>query len=122
MKFSLFAISLTLLSQCSTAFVSQPVAVRNSVILNAAELAPEPEGGEEVTAVKTMEGSRMKDMGAVKGGKNDDGATHKFWLMATAEGVLVKKLNTEVLKDAAKKANFPGFRKVGRHYFALPQY
>jgi hypothetical protein len=91
-------------------------------MLNAVELAPEPEGGEEVTALKTMQGSRMKNMGKVKGAKDDDGTVHKFWLMATAEGVLVKKLNTDVLKDAAKKAEFPGFRKVGRHVCPLPQY
>jgi hypothetical protein len=84
------------------------------------ELAPEPEGGEEVTALKTMEGSRMKNMGEVEGAKEADSTVHKFWLMATAEGALVKKLNTDVLKDAAKKADFPGFRKVGRHFCSLP--
>lgn len=114
MKLSLFTISISLLSQCATSFVSQPVHVRNSVILNAVELAPEPEGGEEITSLKTMEGSRMKNMGEVAGVKDKDGTVYKFWLLCTAEGALVKKLNTQVLKDAAKKADFPGFRKVSR--------
>lgn len=85
------------------------------MILNAVELVPEPEGGDEITSLKTMEGSRMKNMGEAEGAKDDDGTVYKFWLKATAKGSLVKELNTKVLKDAAKKANFPGFRKV-RHF------
>ena len=118
MKLSSLTITLTLLaSQCS-AFVSQPstVVLRNeAMILNAVELVPEPEGGDEITSLKTMEGSRMKNMGEAEGAKDDDGTVYKFWLKATAKGSLVKELNTKVLKDAAKKANFPGFRKV-RHF------
>ncbi len=92
-----------------------PIAATRTVIsLHAAvELKPEPEGGEDVPIVKTMDGSRMKKMGVADGVKNEDGVVYKFWLTATAQGALIKELNTQVLKDASKKANFPGFRKVG---------
>lgn len=74
---------------------------------------PEPEGGKEITAVKSMDGSRLKNMGAAEEIKNDDGTVYKFWLTASAKGALIKSLYNQVLKDASKKANFPGFRKVG---------
>ena len=129
MKFSSVTIALALLaSQCS-AFVSQPsigLARNHVVALNAVELEPEPEGGEELTSLKTMDGSRMKNMGEVQGVKDDDGTVYKFWLTATAKGDLIKELNTKVLKDAAKKANFPGFRKVRREsryfFFNFPPF
>jgi FKBP-type peptidyl-prolyl cis-trans isomerase (trigger factor) len=63
-------------------------------------------------ALKTMEGSKMKNMGEAEGVKSDDGTAYTFWLSATAQSPLIKKLNTEVMKNAAKKAEFPGFRKV----------
>jgi hypothetical protein len=112
MKLSLITFSLALLSQGCTAFVSQPSMVRNSMSLSAVKLTPEPEGGEELTPQSTMEGSRMKNMGEAEGVNDDDGTVYKFWLQATAQGALVKQLNTKVLKDASKKAEFPGFRKV----------
>lgn len=106
----------TVLSVCllgqSAAFV--PTASRLvAKPLFAVELTPEPEGGEELTAVKSMDGSRLKNMGEAEGVSSDDGTVFKFWLTATAQGPLVKQLNTQVLKDASKQANFPGFRKVG---------
>ena len=78
------------------------------------ELEPEPEGGEELTPLSTMEGSRVKNMGeCAEGSKGEDGETvFDFWLTAIADGGLVKKLRAQVSKDAAKNANFPGFRKV----------
>eukprot|EP00980_Cylindrotheca_fusiformis_P013648 scaffold3513_cov102-Cylindrotheca_fusiformis.AAC.9 len=121
MKLSLFTISISLLYSSSFSFVSQPVTVRNSLVLNAVELTPEPEGGDVLTSLKTMEGSRMKNMGEVEGVKDEHGTVYKFWLTATAEGALVKKLNTEVLKDASKKAEFPGFRKGQIPPYAMPQ-
>lgn len=81
------------------------------VALMAVELKPEPEGGEELTPVKTIEGSRMKNMGEASGIQSDEGTVFSIWFQATANGALVKDLNTQVLKDAKKKANFPGFRK-----------
>jgi FKBP-type peptidyl-prolyl cis-trans isomerase (trigger factor) len=46
---------------------------------------------------------------------------HKFWLTATVEGVLIKELHSEVLKESAKKANFPGFRKGQVPPYAMGQ-
>lgn len=112
MKLSLFTISL-LLAAPASAFVSKPsFSSKNHLALNAVELKPEPEGGEEIMALKTMEGSKMKNMGEAEGVKSDDGTAYTFWLSATAQSPLIKKLNTEVMKNAAKKAEFPGFRKV----------
>jgi len=93
------------------------------------ELKPEPEGGKEITSVKTMTGSRMKDMGEATGltgvrnkGEEDANETvYKFWLKARVEGPLIKELHSTVLKDSAKKANFPGFRKGQVPPFAMPQ-
>ena len=117
MKSVLLALAVLLLAAIpSNAFVHQsPLAVstatRSTSRLLATELEPEPEGGEEMTAVKTMEGSRMKNMGERSDISSDDGAVCKFWLTANVEGALVKEIHTEVLKQSAKNANFPGFRK-----------
>jgi hypothetical protein len=93
------------------------------------ELKPEPDNGKELTSVKTMTGSRMKDMGEATGltgvrnkGEEDANETvYKFWLKARVEGPLIKEIHTTVLKDSAKKANFPGFRKGQVPPFAMPQ-
>ena len=95
----------------------------------AVELVAEPEGGEEISAVKTFPGSRMKKMGDAEnlsGVRNtDDDAEeekiYKFWLKAKVEGALVKELHATVLRESAKKANFPGFRKGQVPPFAMPQ-
>ena len=113
MKLSLLTISLLFAADCS-AFVSKPTLARSPLALRATELTPEPEGGEELTAIKTLEGSRAKNMGEVEGVKNEDGTVYNFWITASAEGALIKELNTRVLKDASKNADFPGFRKVSR--------
>merc|ERR1719223_795407 len=63
----------------------------------------------------------MKNMGEVEGVKEDEGTVYKFWLTATAEASLIKEYNTQILKDAAKKANFPGFRKGQIPPYAMPQ-
>mmetsp|Transcript_119775 Transcript_119775/g.346195 ORF Transcript_119775/g.346195 Transcript_119775/m.346195 type:complete len:205 (-) Transcript_119775:191-805(-) len=110
-----------LLLDRTTGFAPLPLGVARTVALNAVELTPEPEGGEVLTAVKTMDGSKMKNMGAADGVKSDEGTVYKFWLSAVAQGALVKDLNTEVLKDAKKKANFPGFRKGQVPPYAMPQ-
>jgi hypothetical protein len=119
MRISVFSIAAALLLvQAASAFAPPVVASTRTFALNAAlELKPEPEGGEEVLAVKTMEGSRMKNMGVSQGVKSDMGTVYQFWVSVTAQGALVKELNTKVLKDASKKAEFPGFRKVGHNKF-----
>ena len=116
MRLSIFTVAAALLLvERVSAFAPNVVAggTRTFALNAAVELKPEPEGGEEVPAVKTMEGSRMKNMGEATGVKNENGPVFKFWLTASAQGALIKELNTRVLKDAAKKADFPGFRKVG---------
>lgn len=116
MKLSIITLTLALLSlHAANAFVSQSTA--RPIITSLAgtvELVAEPDGGEELTATKTMAGSRMKNMGEAKGVTDDKGrgTVYKFWLTATAEGTLIKDISNRILKDAAKKANFPGFRKV----------
>eukprot|EP00546_Thalassionema_frauenfeldii_P004622 CAMPEP_0178919674 /NCGR_PEP_ID=MMETSP0786-20121207/14575_1 /TAXON_ID=186022 /ORGANISM="Thalassionema frauenfeldii, Strain CCMP 1798" /LENGTH=178 /DNA_ID=CAMNT_0020593645 /DNA_START=240 /DNA_END=776 /DNA_ORIENTATION=- len=85
------------------------------------ELVAEPEGGEELTASSTMEGTRMKKMEEAKGLKSDDGSVYKFWLKSVANADLIKEYKVTILKDAKKKANFPGFRKGQVPPYAMPQ-
>lgn len=104
-----------ILSQDTTSF--SPVSSIQSItthitssntLLRAAELKPEPEGGEELTKISTsLPNSRMKNLGA-----EDEEDVYKFWLSATADGELVRKNRLQTEKEASKKANFPGFRKV----------
>ena len=89
--------------------------------LNAYELKAEPEGGDEIDAIDTMDGSRMKNMGITTDAKSDDGDVYTFWLTAEASGALVKKFRVQVEKDASKNANFPGFRKGQVPPYAQPQ-
>ena len=76
------------------------------------DLVPEPEGGEEVTAKRSMPGTRVKNMGQATGVRSDDGTPYSFWMTSEVEGALVQEIRIQILKDAKKKANFPGFRKV----------
>lgn len=73
------------------------------------ELVAEPEGGTELKMIQTTtKGTRMKEMES----REDDDETYTFWMTAFSEADLIKSIRTQVLKDASKKANFPGFRKV----------
>ena len=100
----------------SSAFVpSHQVSVtdHSTSALFAVELEAEPEGGDELTALKTMPDCRMKKMKEVSvDGGDIEGPFYEFWMTAVADGELVKGIRTQILKDASKKANFPGFRKV----------
>ena len=86
----------------------------------AVECNPEPEGGTELTPFSTMANSRMKKMGVVSASdlsnsekdEANDGEVFEFWMTAEAEGSFIKDVRLKVSKDAAKSANFPGFRKV----------
>ena len=117
-SFSATIVALSIfLSQDTKAFTSQVPSIRHhskSSSLYAAELVAEPEGGEELTKISSsLPGSRMKNLGA-----EDEEGVFKFWLSATADGGMVKKFRLQTEKDASKKANFPGFRKV-RIYIQL---
>jgi hypothetical protein len=100
------------------------------------ELAAEPEGGEEVAplvvggAAKAGYTIRLKDLGPVA---DDDEAkylesedelgrvVHNFWLTAIADGNEIEKIRSDVLKQSAKNANFPGFRKGQIPPYAQPK-
>lgn len=92
----------------------RPTSVTSS-FLAAVSLKSEPEGGEELTAFKSMPDCRMKKMKEIDN-KKSDGRVYEFWLTAVADGVLVKSIRSQILKDASKKANFPGFRKVSTEW------
>jgi len=91
--------------------------------MTAVELEPEPEGGEELTPIKSSPDTRMKKMKEVPDVKSDDDMSmvYEFWMTAVADGALVKEIRTTILKDASKKANFPGFRKGQVPPYAQPQ-
>lgn len=126
---ALLALLATATAFCPTSTSRGPLVVSSS--LNAAvELVAEPEGGEEILTVKTMAGSRMKKIGEAEGltGVRDDDADgdgdatiYKYWLKATVEGALVKEIHATVLRESAKNANFPGFRKGQVPPFAMGQ-
>merc|ERR1719163_725870 len=97
-------------------------------------LEAEPEGGEEIAplqvggAEKVGYTLRLKDLGPVS---EDDEAhylneelgrtVHNFWLTAVADGNEIEKTRTEVLKQSARNANFPGFRKGQIPPYAQPK-
>lgn len=80
-------------------------------------LVAEPDGGTELEQTQmSVDGARMKEMGPV-----ETGDAYHFWMSAQAEADLVSSIRTQVLKDASKKANFPGFRKGQIPPYAQPQ-
>lgn len=79
------------------------------------ELLPEPTDGVEVSAKSSMPDSRVKEMKVI------DDTKFEFWMTAQADGALIQEIKTQVLKDASKKANFPGFRKGQVPPYAMPQ-
>lgn len=142
MKIFLSALLLILYTSTSSSFVHDPsvhvhpqklaftstsasnVGRPNHKILHmAVELEAEPEGGEEISSISTLEGSKVKCMGESTDVKtNEDGeVVYDFWITASAEGKKIQKLRTQVSKDAAKNANFPGFRKGQIPPYAQPQ-
>mmetsp|Transcript_32073 Transcript_32073/g.57991 ORF Transcript_32073/g.57991 Transcript_32073/m.57991 type:complete len:215 (+) Transcript_32073:99-743(+) len=89
----------------------------------AVKLIAEPEGGEELVAISPMADTRMKNMGEFDGDLSEkaDGTVYNFWLTSRADGDLIKKTRTTLSKEAAKNANFPGFRKGQIPPYAQPQ-
>jgi hypothetical protein len=107
---------LAVVAQCG-AFVVQPTPLvvstdRQFALGMAYDMVPELEGGEDMTPSSSLPGCRMKKMEALPDIRSDVGPVYKFWLTAEADGKLIKEYRTQLLKDASKKANFPGFRKV----------
>ena len=66
-----------------------------------------------MTALTSMPGCRMKQMKKVPEKISSDGTVYQFWMTAEVDSALLKEYKVELLKNAKKKANFPGFRKVG---------
>lgn len=80
---------------------------------HAVALEPEPEGGRELAAVTTgMPGCRVKEMEELNVQSETGKTPYRFWMTAEVDGTLIKEIRTQILKDASKKASFPGFRKV----------
>lgn len=98
--------------QCGAFVVQQPTTDRRVALGMAYDMVPEPEGGEEMTPKSSMPSCRMKKLEARPDIRSDIGPVSKFWLTAEADGTMIKTYRTQLLKDASKKANFPGFRKV----------
>lgn len=94
---------------------------RSSALCMAVELEPEPEGGKELEASATLPGCRVKEMEELPDIKDNKGTVYKFWMTASVEGALIKEIRSQILKDASKKANFPGFRKGQVPPYAQPQ-
>jgi hypothetical protein len=95
-------------------FQAQPVLETfraRSSSLFAVELEAEPEGGEELTPFTSLPSCRMKKMEELKV-DTELGTPYQFWMEAEVDGTLIKQIRTQILKDASKQANFPGFRKV----------
>lgn len=109
--------------ECNSFMVASLVhpTTRGSLLFASFELEPEPEGGEELIPRNSMPGARVKNMGEAQGCKSDDGTPYSIWMTAEVEGALVKEIRTQILKDASKKANFPGFRKGQVPPYAQPQ-
>lgn len=115
----------TLLARTAGAFVPSATAgaaglgcrrARTTTFLrDAVTLEPEPEGGEELAAASTVPGCRVKKMAAVTDVTSEHGDVYEFWMTAVAEGAMIQEIRSRVLKDASKKANFPGFKKVRSH-------
>uniref|UniRef100_A0A7S2VB02 Trigger factor ribosome-binding bacterial domain-containing protein n=1 Tax=Entomoneis paludosa TaxID=265537 RepID=A0A7S2VB02_9STRA len=114
---------IALMTTASQGFTAQRVPQTSCGALGmVVEAFPEPEGGVEVSPVgSSLPGSRVKQMEELKGVKSDLGTPYEFWLTAEVDGTLVKEVRTTILKDASKKANFPGFRKGQVPPYALPK-
>jgi hypothetical protein len=96
-----------------TPLVNSARSSRHPLFLAAAapvELEPEPAGGIELSSSTSITGCRMKQLDE-PATTSSEGA-FKFWMTAQAEGMLIEEIRAKILKDASKKANFPGFRKV----------
>jgi hypothetical protein len=121
----------------STAFTSVGVSsMSSSHAVAAVALEPEPPGGIELQPIGTTvtANSRVKQLTILDDRPDDDvvgggvpSASKKknnnnerrpiapafsFWMTTSADGKLIQEIRQTILKDASKKANFPGFRKV----------
>jgi hypothetical protein len=118
---------LAVVVQCGAFVVQQPSTVvvstdRRFALGMAYDMVPEMEGGEEMTPNSSLPSCRMKKMEPLPDIRSDVGPVYKFWMTAEADGTMIKTYRTQLLKDASKKANFPGFRKVSERMRAVSCY
>jgi Bacterial trigger factor protein (TF) len=104
-------------------FVVAPVRRHLSPLMAQVPLEPEPAGGEEISSNVSVPNTRVKKMNLEPNVQSEDGniPIYSFWLSSTAEAALIQGYQSQILKDASKKANFPGFRKGQVPPYALPQ-
>ena len=67
------------------------------------ELIPEPEGGQELIPLNTMDGTRFKLVDKVDSLTSDDGTVYKFWMQTVAKGELIQQFKMDILKESKKK-------------------
>ena len=96
-------------------------------------LFPEPPGGIELQPLMIPETSssssssigvsRMKQLDTVvpTSSSSSGSPVYQFWMTTYSNGKNIQEIRQTILKDASKKANFPGFRKGQVPPYAQPQ-
>jgi hypothetical protein len=109
-------------SQGKVARYSLPTTTTTTILQLQVDLDPEPSDGQEILPRKPIPDTRVKKLELQPSMADDNGSpVYKFWIASTAEGSLIAGYRTQILKDASKKANFPGFRKGQVPPYAQPQ-
>jgi len=107
--YTLLALSAAMATTSTSAFMVSPnrAMTRAGLAMAQVPLVPEPEGGEEMMALSTMEGTRIKKMDEVTGVSSEDGApVYNFWLNTIANGELIKEYKVTMLKESKKKVRW----------------
>jgi Bacterial trigger factor protein (TF) len=92
-------------------------------------LFPEPPGGIEIQPLipntSSIGVSRMKQLDTELPPSSSSSLTgspiYQFWMTTYSDGKSIQEIRQTILKDASKKANFPGFRKGQVPPYAQPQ-
>jgi hypothetical protein len=89
--------------------ISYAVTTASSFRMAQVDLIPEPEGGQELIPLNTMDGTRVKLMEKVDSLTSDDGTVYKFWMQTVAKGELIQQFKVDILKESKKKVRKPSF-------------
>jgi Bacterial trigger factor protein (TF) len=92
-------------------------------------LFPEPSGGTELLPLvpdtsSSIGVSRMKQLDTILPSSSSSSMgspVYEFWMTTYTDGKSIQEIRQTILKDASKKANFPGFRKGQVPPYAQPQ-
>jgi hypothetical protein len=103
--------------------------VYSSTAVAIVPLFPEPSGGIELQPLlpntSSIGISRMKQLDTVVPTSSSSSSTgspvYEFWMTTYTDGKTIQEIRQTILKDASKKANFPGFRKGQVPPYAQPQ-